>query len=78
MYNFLYAFIFRFMAELGAMVPIIPVVTKADTMTTAEASAFREEVLTKLSKAEHVFRGTRTGLIIIILTTNRINLAAVQ
>lgn len=38
----------RYMLELGQHVPIVPVVTKADTMTIQEASKYRREVYNKL------------------------------
>lgn len=38
----------RFMAELGKVVPILPLVTKADCMTIREAAAYRREVYRKL------------------------------
>ena len=34
-------FMSRYMLELGRYVPIVPVVTKADTMTIAEAAKYR-------------------------------------
>ena len=37
----------RFMLELGKVVPILPIVTKADTMTIREASTYRQEVHAK-------------------------------
>jgi hypothetical protein len=36
------------MAELGKLVPILPVVMKADTMTINEAQRFRQEVSSRL------------------------------
>ena len=38
----------RYMAELGKVVPILPIVTKADTMSTAEAAKYRREVYNRL------------------------------
>ncbi|KAK9804973.1 hypothetical protein WJX73_006082 [Symbiochloris irregularis] len=38
----------RYMLELGQHVPIVPVVTKADTMTIQEAAKYRREVYMKL------------------------------
>ncbi|KAK9829836.1 hypothetical protein WJX72_008171 [[Myrmecia] bisecta] len=38
----------RFMVELGKVVPILPIITKADTMTIREAAAYRTEVYNKL------------------------------
>ncbi len=37
------------MYELGRHVPLVPVITKADTMTIREANSYRNEVATKLS-----------------------------
>mmetsp|Transcript_9217 Transcript_9217/g.19716 ORF Transcript_9217/g.19716 Transcript_9217/m.19716 type:complete len:478 (-) Transcript_9217:817-2250(-) len=39
----------KYMYELGRHVPIVPVVTKADTMTIREAGIYRTEVANKLS-----------------------------
>lgn len=39
----------KYMYELGKQVPLVPVVTKADTMTIREASTYRTEVANKLS-----------------------------
>eukprot|EP00798_Chlamydomonas_sp_ICE-L_P028181 gene28181-31277_t len=39
----------KYMYELGKVVPVVPVVTKADTMTTQEASNFRTEVANALA-----------------------------
>ena len=36
------------MAELGRVVPVIPVITKADTMTIREATAYKREVADRL------------------------------
>eukprot|EP00775_Hariotina_reticulata_P002608 gene2608-2910_t len=38
----------RYMHELGKAVPIIPVITKADTMTIREAQNYKQEVFSKL------------------------------
>eukprot|EP00210_Caulerpa_lentillifera_P008790 g8386.t1 len=38
----------KFMFELGKVVPIIPVITKADTMNIQEATVYRQEVHSKL------------------------------
>eukprot|EP00884_Botryococcus_braunii_P014002 jgi/Botrbrau1/22602/Bobra.176_1s0032.1 len=38
----------RFMLELGKVVPVVPVVMKADTMTIREAAAYRQEVYDKI------------------------------
>lgn len=37
------------MHEIGQHVPVLPVVTKADTMTCAEAQAYRADVAAKLA-----------------------------
>ena len=37
------------MYEVGLRVPIVPVVTKADTMTIREASIYRAEVANKIA-----------------------------
>ena len=39
----------KFMYEVGLRVPIVPVVTKADTMTIREASIYRAEVANKIA-----------------------------
>uniref|UniRef100_A0A061SDN1 Septin 7 n=1 Tax=Tetraselmis sp. GSL018 TaxID=582737 RepID=A0A061SDN1_9CHLO len=39
----------RYMHELGQVVPIVPVVTKADTMTIREAAMHRADVMSRLS-----------------------------
>lgn len=36
------------MYELGKAVPIIPVITKADTMTIREAQNYKQEVFSRL------------------------------
>jgi hypothetical protein len=36
------------MLELGKVVPVVPVVMKADTMTIREAAAYRQEVYDKI------------------------------
>lgn len=41
-----------FMAELGKVVPILPLVTKADSMTIREAAAYRREVYKKLQNPQ--------------------------
>lgn len=38
----------RYMAELGKCVPIVPVITKADTMTIREAQNYKQEVFSRL------------------------------
>ena len=38
----------KFMHELGQVVPIIPMITKADTMNIREATIFRQEVYSRL------------------------------
>lgn len=38
----------RYMHELGKAVPIIPVITKADTMTIREAQNYKQEVFSRL------------------------------
>ena len=43
---------FRFMAELGKVVPILPIVTKADSMTIREAATYRREVYRKLQNPQ--------------------------
>lgn len=43
-----------FMKELGKVVPIIPVVTKADTMNIREATMYRQEVYSKLRNPSQV------------------------
>ena len=40
------------MAELGKVVPILPLVTKADSMTIREAAAYRREVYKKLQNPQ--------------------------
>lgn len=40
------------MAELGKVVPILPLVTKADSMTIREAAAYRREVYRKLQNPQ--------------------------
>lgn len=42
----------RFMAELGKVVPILPIVTKADSMTIREAATYRREVYRKLQNPQ--------------------------
>lgn len=42
----------RFMAELGKVVPILPIVTKSDTMTIREAATYRREVYRKLQNPQ--------------------------
>ena len=39
----------KFMYEVGLRVPIVPVVTKADTMTIREAGMYRSEVANKIA-----------------------------
>ncbi|DBB04924.1 TPA: hypothetical protein ACH3X3_010206 [Trebouxia sp. C0006] len=42
----------RFMAELGKVVPILPIVTKSDSMTIREAATYRREVYRKLQNPQ--------------------------
>ena len=42
----------RFMAELGQVVPILPIVTKSDSMTIREAATYRREVYRKLQNPQ--------------------------
>ena len=42
----------RFMAELGKVVPILPIVTKSDSMTIREAATYRQEVYRKLQNPQ--------------------------
>ena len=52
----------RYMAELGKVVPILPIVTKADTMSTAEAAKYRREVYNRLqSPGVPCSKGEGTG-----------------
>eukprot|EP00803_Ostreobium_quekettii_P005029 evm.model.scf_1938.3 EVM.evm.TU.scf_1938.3 scf_1938:15823-21218(-) len=44
----------KFMKELGKVVPIIPVVTKADTMNIHEATIYRQEVYRKLQDPSQI------------------------
>eukprot|EP01026_Neomeris_dumetosa_P013560 TRINITY_DN1476_c0_g1_i11.p2 TRINITY_DN1476_c0_g1~~TRINITY_DN1476_c0_g1_i11.p2 ORF type:complete len:427 (-),score=70.18 TRINITY_DN1476_c0_g1_i11:736-2016(-) len=44
----------RYMHELGKVVPIVPVVTKADTMTALEAQQYRQEVYNSIKGAKKV------------------------
>ena len=39
----------KVMYELGQYVPLVPVITKADTMTIRESNTYRNDVATKLS-----------------------------
>lgn len=39
----------KVMYEIGRHVPLVPIVTKADTMTIREAATYRNDVATKLS-----------------------------
>jgi septin family protein len=39
----------RYMAELSKLVPVVPVIMKADTMTIQEAQVFRQEVHARLN-----------------------------
>lgn len=43
---------YRFMAELGRVVPILPIVTKSDSMTIREAATYRREVYRKLQNPQ--------------------------
>lgn len=43
---------YRFMAELGKVVPILPIVTKSDSMTIREAATYRREVYRKLQNPQ--------------------------
>jgi hypothetical protein len=47
------------MHQLGRLVPIIPVITKADTMTINEAQRFRQEVAGRLQVRARAFGGFR-------------------
>eukprot|EP00879_Flechtneria_rotunda_P014507 GHRR01015159.1.p1 GENE.GHRR01015159.1~~GHRR01015159.1.p1 ORF type:complete len:440 (+),score=148.56 GHRR01015159.1:748-2067(+) len=48
----------RYMYELGKAVPIIPVITKADTMTIREAQNYKQEVFSRLQNPNvHGVRG---------------------
>jgi septin 7 len=49
----------KVMSEIGKHVPIIPIVTKADTMSSREASTYRSDVATKLSNP--MLPGERSG-----------------
>lgn len=40
------------MAELGKVVPILPIVTKADSMTIREAAIYRRDVHRKLQNPQ--------------------------
>ena len=40
------------MAELGKVVPILPIVTKSDSMTIREAATYRREVYRKLQNPQ--------------------------
>lgn len=40
------------MAELGRVVPILPIVTKSDSMTIREAATYRREVYRKLQNPQ--------------------------
>ena len=40
------------MAELGKAVPILPIVTKSDSMTIREAATYRREVYRKLQNPQ--------------------------
>lgn len=42
----------RFMAELGKLVPILPIVTKSDSMTIREAATYRRQVYRKLQNPQ--------------------------
>ncbi|KAI8474151.1 MAG: Septin-domain-containing protein [Monoraphidium minutum] len=42
----------RYMSQLGKLVPIVPVVLKADTMTISESQRFRQEVAARLSNPD--------------------------
>ena len=39
----------KYMYEVGLRVPVVPVVTKADTMTIREAGIYRSEVANKIA-----------------------------
>jgi len=52
----------RFMHELGKVVPIIPVITKADTMNIREATIFRQEVHSKLQNLSQFGLRGKMGL----------------
>ena len=47
----------RYMSQLGRLVPVLPVVMKADTMTISEAQRFRQEVAARLTNPDT--RGVR-------------------
>jgi hypothetical protein len=49
----------KFMHEVGLRVPVVPVVTKADTMTIREAGIYRSEVANKI--ANPMLPGEREG-----------------
>jgi hypothetical protein len=44
----------RYMYELGKAVPIIPVITKADTMTIREAQNYKQEVFSRLQVGTNI------------------------
>lgn len=52
----------KFMKELGKVVPIIPVVTKADTMNIREATIYRQEVYSKLQSPSQIGVSGRINL----------------
>jgi len=52
----------RFMHELGKVVPIIPIITKADTMNIREATIFRQEVHSKLQNLSQFGLRGKMGL----------------
>lgn len=49
------------MYELGKAVPIIPVITKADTMTIREAQNYKQEVFSRLQVRRRLGLGLRQG-----------------
>jgi hypothetical protein len=53
------------MLELGKVVPVVPVVMKADTMTIREALSYRQEVYDKIRAVKYESRvGTLTRLLL--------------
>ena len=52
----------RFMHELGKVVPIIPLITKADTMNIREATIYRQEVHSKLQNVSQFGLRGKIGL----------------
>jgi hypothetical protein len=54
----------RFMLELGKVVPVVPVVMKADTMTIREALSYRQEVYDKIRAVKYE---SRVGALTLLL-----------